>query len=230
MYFICFMILSGLCIAGGLGVESVWLTVVMWYGAFSFAVVGVAYLASQPTWLMKRASGTISPLGWLLYGPFLAVNGMLFHIHRLASSESLANEVVPGLWLGRLLTDSEANHLDQQPVAVLDLVCEFMEPKAFRNGSGYLLMPVLDGTAPTQDQLRQGIKHIADHIARGPVYVHCALGHGRSATFVAAYLLASRGAGSMEEAVELIRSRRKGIGLKPDQMNALRRFAASLSN
>ena len=57
--------------------------------------------------------------------------------------------------------------------------------------------------------------------AEGPVLVHCALGHGRSATFVAAYLLAEGLAASLPEALDLLRRVWPGVRLSDAQRRLL---------
>jgi protein-tyrosine phosphatase len=64
--------------------------------------------------------------------------------------------------------------------------------------------------------------------AEAPVFVHCALGHGRSAGVVAAHLLHVGRAATVGEALALVSERRPGVGLNGDQARALEEYAASL--
>lgn len=106
--------------------------------------------------------------------------------------------------------------------AVVDLVCEFPEPRVLRESPGYRLLPVLDGTSPTLQQLREGSQYIEESLARGGVYIHCAVGHGRGATMVAAHLLLAGHARTVEQAVAMIRQKRKRIVILPCQAKSLR--------
>jgi protein-tyrosine phosphatase len=137
------------------------------------------------------------------------------------------DEVVPAVRMGRKLNKTEAAEAVKQGVtAVLDLTAEFSEASPFR-GTRYLNLPILDLTAPTQDQLREAAAFIAEQAAEGTVYVHCKIGYSRSAAVVAAYLLASGKARWIDEAVELLRAARPSIVIRPEVVNALRTFACT---
>ena len=90
----------------------------------------------------------------------------------------------------------------------------------------YRCIPLLDTRAPNLTQLREGANYIAQ--SDGPIYVHCALGHGRSATFVAAYLLLSKRAQTAESVVTQIQKLRPRIGLAREQMAVLELYADKL--
>lgn len=51
-------------------------------------------------------------------------------------------------------------------------------------------VPIVDGTLPTADQVKQALAAIGD--SAGRAYVHCAAGVGRTGTIVASYLRESR--------------------------------------
>jgi protein-tyrosine phosphatase len=61
----------------------------------------------------------------------------------------------------------------------------------------------------------------------GPVYVHCAAGHGRSAMFVAALLLASGRLASVSEAEAFMREKRPEVRLSSSQRELLDMFLLS---
>ncbi len=92
----------------------------------------------------------------------------------------------------------------------------------------YLLLPVTDTYAPSIDQLRVGNRFIRGVIRNcGKVYVHCQLGHGRSPTMVAAYLMAEKGF-SVEEAIMIIAEKRPEVHINQRQRTALEKFKAAL--
>jgi protein-tyrosine phosphatase len=134
------------------------------------------------------------------------------------------DEVVPGIWIGRRLTDAEAREAVQQGVtAVLDLSDTFSEAKPFLQ-LAYCHLPVLDLTAPTALQLIDAVAFIERNVSAGIVYVHCKIGYSRSAAVVAAWLLATGGAGSLEDAISHLRSRRPSIVIRPEIREALQEF------
>lgn len=209
---------------------SLWVRAPCLYAAFSFALVAAAHGLKRPGWFMKRPDGTIRPVAWLLLGPYFAAGAGLLRLRWLIRPSPAWSQVVPGLYLGRQLSRREARRrLTFAPRAVIDLACEFAEPHPLRASPGYLLLPVLDDTAPALEQLRIGTGHIAAHLPAGAVYVHCAAGRGRSACLAAAYLLRAGLAQTAEEALELVRGRREGIRLNKAQLQVLAQFADELA-
>jgi protein-tyrosine phosphatase len=90
----------------------------------------------------------------------------------------------------------------------------------------FLWLPVLDGHAPTEYQLRLGIQALDAAVRhRQKVYVHCRNGHGRGPTMVIAYYI-SKGK-SFKEARDFVSSKRPEVHLGEDQVEALKDFAES---
>jgi protein tyrosine phosphatase len=85
------------------------------------------------------------------------------------------------------------------------------EEKASKKiGLDYLYCPVKDYTAPTQDQLDMVVAKMRDAVDSGKkVYIHCGAGHGRSPTFVAAYLISR--CKTMAEAIEIVKKKRPSV-------------------
>jgi protein phosphatase len=134
------------------------------------------------------------------------------------------DEVTPGVLIGCTLTEAEAATAVKQGVtAVLDLTAEFSEAAPLR-ATKYRNLPILDLTAPTQDQLHEAAAFIAEEAAQGTVYVHCKIGYSRSAAVVGAYLLASHEAATAEQAVDRLRKVRPSIIVRLEAMEALRTF------
>jgi protein-tyrosine phosphatase len=139
------------------------------------------------------------------------------------------DEVGQGLLIGRVLSRAEAAMAVQQGVtAVLDLTAEFSEVTPFR-GISYCNLPILDLTAPTQQQLHEAVEFIAREAAKGMVYVHCKIGYSRSATIACAYLFASGKAVAVEEAIAWLRRVRPSIIIRPEALNALHAFSRRLT-
>jgi hypothetical protein len=192
--------------------------------AIGFGVVGPAIFLKDP------AKGTLSLISWLVFLPLHLLNlGLLLLIARLGR-EKAYDIIFPGVFLGRRLGSSEARELVARGTqAVLDLTSEFPECPSFRRLPHYRCLPLLDTRAPTVEQLEAGVAFIAKHHQQGGVYVHCAMGHGRSATFVAAFLLRQGISPTLEEAENFIRQRRPRVGLNTKQREALIRWQATWS-
>jgi predicted protein tyrosine phosphatase len=134
------------------------------------------------------------------------------------------DEITPYIWIGGKLGRREAkNALRARVTSVLDLSAEFSETTLFR-AVGYRNIPILDLTAPTQEQLREMGNFIAEQCEPGIVYVHCKVGYSRSASAVAAYLIMSGNASDAEEALAIIRRARPSIVIRPEVISALSEF------
>ena len=194
------------------------------YAAGSFLAFGLAYLSQAPGFWLKRTNGTLNPLSFVLFAPLHALNWFSFRLATSLQKPKPFHEIVPGLWLGRRLTGGEAAHFSQLPeAAVLDLTAEFAENKQLRN-QNYLCLPTLDHTAPRKEQLEQALQFIQKHIGTRPVFVHCAMGHGRSATVVAAWLLRQNKTQDIRATEKQMKTIRPGVALKRTQVSVLKEF------
>ena len=90
--------------------------------------------------------------------------------------------------------------------------------------ASYSWIPVVDGYAPTQEQLDIGTSIIHEAVsANKNVYVLCRNGHGRSPTLGAAYLIRFDGK-TAEEAEKIIEEKRPEIHIEKIQMEELKRY------
>ncbi|MNV93048.1 hypothetical protein D3C71_1876940 [compost metagenome] len=92
---------------------------------------------------------------------------------------------------------------------------------------GDAIVPMLDLVAPTPAQLSAAAAAIAARQERGEVLVCCALGYSRSAAAVAAWLLRSGRAASVDEAVAIVRRARPAVVLRAPHLRALQALAAA---
>lgn len=190
--------------------------------AASLAIAALAYLGLGPRPFGKRDDGR---LGWpeaLLLLPFLLFTWSVWHLGRWLGGEDASNEVSPGLWVGRRPFRPE---LPEGTTLVVDLTCEFPVHAPIRAEVDVVCHPTLDGTAPAAAGLEGVLQRILSALeAGGRVYVHCAAGHGRSAT-VAALVLLRRGlAADVDAAEALLRVRRPRIRLNRGQRALVRRL------
>jgi hypothetical protein len=187
----------------------------------SFLLVSIAYFGAGPRLLLKRRTGQRPAWAWLLHWPFFALTDFSYRLSMHLSREAAYAAVGSNLYLGRRLTTREAKSVSW--VAVLDLAAEMPETGPLRELRSYRSFPVLDATAMTLAQLRDAVAWANRQC--GPVYVHCALGHSRSALVVAAYLLDRGLASCPKEAVRQLRALRPGVRLNRAQWKVLNAFA-----
>jgi protein-tyrosine phosphatase len=65
------------------------------------------------------------------------------------------------------------------------------------------------------------VEFIEREKGRGTVYVHCKIGYSRSAAVVGAYLCAARAAGTVEEAIAIMRRARPSLIVRPEARRAM---------
>lgn len=199
-----------------------WGAVLLWPAA-ALALTALAYFVIGARIYRKR-DGRLPLSTRLLLGPILL--GQHASLAHYARQCDRWNPVTPRVWIGRKLDEGECRAAIAAGVtSVLDLTVESSEADAFR-AIDYLNVPVLDLTAPTQEQLEQAAAFIARAAQAGVVYVHCKVGYSRSAGAVGAFLLSTGQARTMEDVVTLLTAARPPIVIRPEIRAALVEFAA----
>ncbi|MEO6754890.1 MAG: phosphatase PAP2/dual specificity phosphatase family protein [Chthoniobacteraceae bacterium] len=187
----------------------------LWFGwpAIACALTALAYATANPRWLQKCSGNPTPAAEWILLPVTLIAR--LWQMRWLRRQPAW-HEVAPGVFFGRQLTDAEAREfLATHPnLAVIDLTAESKEATPFREQARYFPLPVLDLTDPDAEIRAQACAIIRDHLARGPVFIHCLLGLGRSAHIAAAWLLASGRCADADDAVKIIRALTPGAVLE----------------
>ncbi len=198
-----------------------WTAILLW-PATALLLMALAYFGAG-TGVFAKSRGRLAAGTRLLLTPYLLGAYLSLHYYRRGSLAHM--EVVPGILLGRKLSEVESEDAIRIGVrAVLDLTAEYGESRTFLQ-LPYRNVQVLDLTAPRPEQFVEAIAFIREHRARGKVYVHCALGYSRSACIVAAYLLVEGFASSVQEAVQMIHRVRPGIVMPEGLVQALDRFS-----
>lgn len=190
------------------GIPFAWLAV-------TFTVAGLAYFLGRPAWMGKRLNGTFSSVRAVVMFPYLLLAVVASFVRRL-SSEPAWNEVAPNIFVGRRISGAA---LPPNTTAVVDLTCEFAEPADVRAGRVYRCLPTLDGCASDPTAFAALAREVAAWEHR--TYIHCAVGHGRSAAMAAAVMVLRGQAKDADDAEAIMRRARPGIELKPAQKRLL---------
>jgi len=131
--------------------------------------------------------------------------------------EPLFDRILPGWYLGGWAPNGAA--LPPGSPSVVDVTCELPRRHA---ASRYLCLPTWDTQGPAPGLIEEGVRFLLRERADGrPVYVHCAHGHGRSATVMAAAFLAAGIAKDAADAVAIMRRERPRVRLNKRQVAAL---------
>jgi Dual specificity phosphatase, catalytic domain len=189
-----------------------------WLGV-SFLAVLVAYAGVGPQLFSKRRNGTIALWAVVLWLPYFLLTWGIWYLGRLVRRRVHSHEIVPGLWLGAW--PDTIRKLPPNTTLIVDLTAEF-----FRriHNTNYLCLPTLDADSPTLEALNIAVAAI--QASPGPIYVHCAAGHGRSATVVAAVLIARGLAQDLDDAEKKMQRIRRGVRLTPPQRRLLQNWIA----
>jgi hypothetical protein len=229
------VVLAGLALRlarGAVGAE--WLLVTV-EAYFAICCVGLALLYGLRKAGLPVEDSFLRP-GWsvlirsILF-PYLVLAGIVLYLSRWIDREDMMNPVAVGLYVGRLPFPADRARLTGAGVnAVLNLCWEF--PRLSGVGRGCSLhaahLPVLDGSPPSGRQFREATDLVGQWRAEGrTVLIHCAQGHGRSATIAAAVLCHLGLASSADDALSRIRAARPRARPSREQETALVKFLAS---
>ena len=144
------------------------------------------------------------------------------------SKEEPISQVTDKIFIGQQLLWFHRGVFRRKKIgAVLDVTVENREPFFIIMDKSIhcLRIPILDKTSPSVKQLENGVNWGLEQIAQGKnLYVHCGAGHERSATFVAAMLLRTGEAKTLDEAIRNIQRNRPKAGFVSNQRETLEKW------
>lgn len=190
----------------------------------TLTVVAAAYVTNSP-WLLGKCNGRMSGASCVLLYPYILCS-RLFQ-RRYIANQPCGYELMPGVWFGRGLTSKEAS--GQGYSHILDLTAEYPEVEGFIERN-YKNIPILDLTLPSLNQLLEAASFIEDNLQSGKVYIHCAIGCGRSALVAAAWVLFLKRADntSIEDAIAMVRQHQPKAVFARDETLLLEQFKFSI--
>lgn len=191
-----------------------------WPGISVF-VVGLGYLGIGPRVFGKDArDGRLSPWIRVAIFPYFAVAWGLWQLKSRLFGENPHDEVAPGIHVGR--RPLGAHEVPPATRVVVDLTSEFPRAAVYAHIERYLCLPTLDTAAPAERALGALLDDLAEH--EGPIFVHCAMGHGRSATFAAALMIRRGLATDVDDAIRKMCAKRPAVHLHPPQRAVVERL------
>lgn len=216
---------------GGIALDNLPARVLLWWTAGSLFLVATGYFGLGGRVFGKRPDGTVSTTAVVIFAPYLVLALIIAAICRWSLREAVCHQISERMYLGRRLLGRECRILEKRKIhAVLDLTAATPEPRTIREGRRYRSLPLLDGSAPSLKALGDEVGWLREQLKAGPVYVHCAAGHGRAALLGGAYLLATGEANSADEAIARLRQVRPLVRLNGVQRRRLAEYAASIAS
>lgn len=182
---------------GGLWLWLCWLSV-------AFLLVAVNYGFVGATGFQKQSNGRFNLPVFLLYMPYLV--GAWINSRIWTRNNHKADCVVGNVYLGRIPCTSTIKQY--QFAGIVDLCAELPMVCTIKQ---YRLIPVLDLTIPPISVFDEAVKVINDYQQQGRVLVCCALGYSRSAQVVLAWLLWSKQAKTIDEALDILKKARPSV-------------------
>jgi hypothetical protein len=204
-----------------------WGYLLLW-PAISAALVGLGYAGLGARVFGKRSDGRFAAWAWAVHSPYLLITLAVWYVLRWTVPESAADEVAPGVWVGRRPLCHE---IPADCRWVVDLTAEFWVARGVCGTNGqaarqYVCRPVLDGHVADERTFVQTVRAVA--ALEGPIYVHCAQGHGRSAALAAAIMISRGLAADVDEAESRMIEARSRVRMKESQRALVRRITPLL--
>ncbi len=181
--------------------------VAAWF-AVAYGWIGLGYLKLGAMVFGKNSRGNRAFWAWCVLLPFLLPWRPIRKTVAWLGGEDCFNRVAPGIYVGRMCSLRE---LPADTALVVDLTAEFLEARGIRKRFAYRCLPTLDRGVPSAPSLACLVQELSSF--DGPLYIHCAAGHGRSAMVAAAVLVARGMTRNIEEAIAHMKRSRPRIRL-----------------
>jgi membrane-associated phospholipid phosphatase len=183
----------------------------LFWPAASLLLVAVNYAANGATGFQKSPNGRMSPAARWILAPYIA--GAQINSRLWTRTDPSPVPVADGVSVGRFPSRATAASY----ATIIDLCAELPG----RGGPGWHAFPMLDLITPAAEQIRLVAREIEIARAAGPLLVCCALGYGRSATTVAAWLLSTGRAKDVDAAIRHIQRVRPRAVLREHARDAI---------
>jgi len=208
----------------------IWSTRVLFgYGVVLSAIQAGNYYAwvagGHPAGWLRHSGNPFAALVLLLLWPYAQVARILNASATAVMREDPCNVVAPGLVIGSAPVSGHRKALEEAGVDAVCNVC-FEFPGLLGPMGGreipFHYQPFLDAVAPPLTSLRAAVEWVMEQRGAGrTVLVHCAQGHGRSATVCAGVLVRMQDVADVDAAVKLLLEQRPGVHLRPPHLARL---------
>jgi protein-tyrosine phosphatase len=189
---------------------------ILLWPAGTMLIVAAIYWTGRPE-LFRKTNGRVPGEVVAVVGPYLA--GTWLNA-RWRTRRKAYSEIADGVWVGRLPRHARSFG------SIVDVTAELIATSV-ASSVPYRSVPMLDVLVPTLSKIEAAVKAVDDFRDCRPTLVCCAQGRSRSVTVVAAWLIASHRAPSVNDAVHYIHERRPDIYLRGGHRARLEEWAAT---
>lgn len=186
----------------------------MLWPTVSLTLVACAYWFFGSAVFAKSNDGRIGAAARVLLAPYLA--GAWINSRLWTWNDPDPVEVTPGLWLSRFPARGQVHRARR----VVDLTAEMSRPH-WAMTLDWRSYPCLDLVAPDPQVLMRAARAIGPVEPSNPVLVCCALGFGRSAAAITAWMIMNGEAKSAADGVIRLRGVRPKLSISPAQLAAI---------
>jgi hypothetical protein len=149
--------------------------------SLGLGLIAAAYLLERPELFGKHHTGRLAPWAVIVALPVVLLNYAFWVVKTRVQNEAASHEIAPGIFVGRLPLPGE---LPPGTMTIVDVTSELIAHPQIRIHPGYRVYPMLDDGFVEPEVLEQIVAELLE--LPGPVLIHCAAGHGRSAALAAA--------------------------------------------
>lgn len=199
-----------------------WALWLLWL-AGALVLVAANYLFFGASGFQKQQNGRFKLAINLLYLPYFII---MWLNSRIWTIKHQADDLIAdNVYLGRIPSTNALNQ--HRFTSVVDLCAEL--PIGHFNGA-YTLIPVLDMTPLSPKECQQAAQIIEQYRQQGKLLVCCALGYSRSATAVIAWLLWTKKADNLQQAINKVKKHRHSIVISNQQQLILTNWLANIKD
>lgn len=215
----------------GLNLQSTLVKIAFFWAGGVFLYIGLGYFLSFTRLLFKNSKGVIPlPIKLILLPFFLGIYAYNW-LARQRSDDPATQMMTPGLYIGRRILPGDIPDLQKKHIdAVLDVTAEFDALNVMLADTDILYrnIPIYDHSTPRLRDLHRAVA-LVDMWKRENknVLVHCALGRGRSAMVILAYLIFKHPGVTIRSLLENVQAIRASIAPNFRQLRLLERYKQS---
>lgn len=193
-----------------------WIFVFTWPGTI-FTIVLLSYWFNRPGIFGKNPNtGHIHWFFILLFLPFFLLVWTVWLIKAKLTKEVPYTPITDKVFLGRYSRKAEGLPIVSKNCLTVDITSEFPESRLLVEHTEYRCILSLDAYYPRDmetylDVLEEAVRW------HGLLYIHCAHGHGRSATFVCLVLLLKGEVSTIDEGIIYLKNLRPKVSVNHKQ-------------